>query len=112
MPNLAGDVMIPSIDFAASETALDAADKAALDKVVAQVKGRCGTLLVSGFSRHNTRDTRRYLQNLADFRALNVARYLSSRGVTMWIDYQGFIVKSDDKTGTLSRRVEVRWRPA
>ena len=76
------------------------------------MKGRCGTLLVSGFSRHNSRDSRRYLQNLADFRALAVAQYLSTHGVTMWIDYQGFVIRSVGPNAGSHRRAEIRWTPA
>ena len=112
VPTLDGDAVIPAIEFKASEITLDAADKAALNRVIPTVKDRCGTLLVSGFSRFNTTDSRKYLQNLADFRAQAVAEYLSSKGVSMWIDYRGYIVKAPADTGSLYRRADIRWRPA
>ena len=76
------------------------------------MSGKCGVLQVSGFSRFNTTDSRRYLQNLADFRAKAVADYLSKKGITMWIDFQGFIVRSNESNASLYRRVEIRWTPA
>jgi outer membrane protein OmpA-like peptidoglycan-associated protein len=112
VPTLTGQVVLPQIDFAPSEITLDNADKAQLDKVLKEMKGKCGTLLVSGFSRHNTTDSKTYLQNLANFRAQAVADYLSSKGLTMWIDYQGFIIKSNDKNASANRRAELRWIPA
>ncbi|MFM9226406.1 MAG: OmpA family protein [Actinomycetota bacterium] len=112
VPALAGDPVMPAISFGASDTALDARDRAALDRVIKQVKGRCGTLMVSGFSRHNTKDSAKYLQNLADFRARAVAEYLSKRGIDMWIDYQGFVIREDGPGGAIHRRAEIRWRPA
>ena len=111
-PTLSGDVVVPAIDFAPSETTLDRGDMARLDRVIKQVKGRCGTLLVSGHSRFNPRDSRRYLQNLADFRAQAVAEYLSSKGVDMWITYAGHVVRAEPSLGSQYRRVEVRWQPA
>jgi outer membrane protein OmpA-like peptidoglycan-associated protein len=52
------------------------------------------------------------LQNLADFRAQAVADYLSSKGLTMWINFQGFVIKSNDKDAGTNRRVAVYWTPA
>ena len=112
VPTLAGQVVLPQIDFAPSEITLDNGDKAQLDKVLKEMTGKCGTLLVSGFSRHNTTDSKTYLQNLANFRAQAVADYLSGKGLTMWIDYQGFIIKSNDKNASANRRAELRWIPA
>jgi outer membrane protein OmpA-like peptidoglycan-associated protein len=80
--------------------------------VVKEMKGKCGTLLVSGFSRHNPTDTKKYLQNLADFRAQAVANYLSGKGVNMWINYQGFIIRSNDKGASVNRRVALHWTPS
>ncbi|MEN9553595.1 MAG: hypothetical protein RLY24_1190, partial [Actinomycetota bacterium] len=111
-PQLSGQLVVPQIDFAASETTLDATDKALLDKALKEMKGKCGTLLVSGFSRFNTTDSIRYLQNLADFRAQAVADYLSSKGLNMWIHFQGFIIKSNDKSAGTNRRATVYWTPA
>ncbi len=112
MPALAGQMLVPQIDFEASEIKLDAGDKAKLDKALVDMKGKCGVLQVSGFARYNTTDSKRYLQNLADFRAKAVADYLSSKGLIMWIEYQGFIVKSDDQISGVNRRVEIHWTPA
>jgi hypothetical protein len=112
VPALTGDAVVPPIEFKASEITLDAADKAVLDRVVTSVKGRCGTLMVSGISRYNDTDSRKYLQNLADFRARAVAEYLSTHGVHMWIDYRGYIVKAPSESGSLYRRADIRWRPA
>ena len=112
VPTLDGDAVVPPIEFNASEVTLDSGDKAVLDRVISSVKDRCGTLLVSGFSRHNTTDSRKYLQNLADFRARAVAEYLSTHGVHMWIDYRGYIVKAPPESGSLFRRADIRWRPA
>jgi len=111
-PQLSGQLVVPQIDFAASETTLDATDKALLDKALKEMKGKCGTLLVSGFSRFNTTDSLKYLQNLADFRAQAVADYLSSKGLNMWIHFQGFIIKSTDKSAGTNRRATVYWTPA
>ena len=111
-PQLSGQLVVPQIDFAASETTLDATDKALLDKALKEMKGKCGTLLISGFSRFNTTDSLKYLQNLADFRAQAVADYLSSKGLNMWINFQGFIIKSTDKDAGINRRVAVYWTPA
>jgi outer membrane protein OmpA-like peptidoglycan-associated protein len=104
-------MILPAVDFGPSEIELDKKDKARLREVAKEVKGRCGTLFLSGFSRFNDKDSERYLQNLANFRAEAVADYLSSIGVKMWLVYQGFIVKSNDSSG-LYRRVELRWEPA
>jgi outer membrane protein OmpA-like peptidoglycan-associated protein len=112
IPTLAGQLLLPQIDFAASEITLDKGDKALLDKALKEMKGKCGTLLVSGFSRFNDRDSQKYLQNLADFRAQAVADYLSSKGLTMWINFQGFVIKSNDKDAGTNRRVAVYWTPA
>jgi hypothetical protein len=111
-PTLAGQLVLPQIDFGPSEITLDARDKARLDEVVKEMKGKCGTLLVSGFSRHNPTDTKKYLQNLADFRAQAVANYLSGKGVNMWINYQGFIIRSNDKGASVNRRVALHWTPS
>jgi outer membrane protein OmpA-like peptidoglycan-associated protein len=111
IPELRGDMILPAVDFGPSEIKLDKEDKARLREVAKEVKGRCGTLFLSGFSRFNDKDSERYLQNLANFRAEAVADYLSSIGVKMWLVYQGFIVKSNDSSG-LYRRVELRWEPA
>jgi outer membrane protein OmpA-like peptidoglycan-associated protein len=112
VPVLAGQIVLPQIDFAASEIALDAKDKVQLDQVIKAMKGKCGTLLVSGFSRHNKTDSNRYLQNLADFRAQAVANYLSGKNLNMWINYQGFIIKSNDKSAGANRRVALYWNPS
>jgi outer membrane protein OmpA-like peptidoglycan-associated protein len=112
IPILAGQLLLPQIDFAASEITLDKGDKALLDKAFKEMKGKCGTLLVSGFSRFNNRDSQKYLQNLADFRAQAAADYLSSKGLTMWINFQGFVIKSNNKDAGTNRRVAVYWTPA
>jgi outer membrane protein OmpA-like peptidoglycan-associated protein len=112
VPVLAGQIVLPQIDFAASEIALDAKDKVQLDQVIKAMKGKCGTLLVTGFSRHNKTDSNRYLQNLADFRAQAVANYLSGKNLNMWINYQGFIIKSNDKSAGANRRVALYWNPS
>jgi hypothetical protein len=112
IPALAGQLVLPQIDFAPSEITLDAADKALLDKALKDIRGKCGTLLVSGFSRYNNTDSKKYLQNLADFRAQAVADYLSGKGLTMWISYQGFVIKSNEKNASANRRVSVYWTPA
>jgi outer membrane protein OmpA-like peptidoglycan-associated protein len=112
VPVLAGQIVLPQIDFAASEIALDAKDKVQLDQVIKAMKGKCGTLLVTGFSRHNKTDSNRYLQNLADFRAQAVANYLSGKNLNMWINYQGFIIKSNDKNAGANRRVALYWTPS
>jgi hypothetical protein len=96
IPALAGQLVLPQIDFAPSEITL----------------GKCGTLLVSGFSRYNNTDSKKYLQNLADFRAQAVADYLSGKGLTMWIAYQGFVIKSNERDASANRRVSVYWTPA
>jgi hypothetical protein len=112
IPALAGQLVLPQIDFAPSEITLDAADKALLNKALKDIRGKCGTLLVSGFSRHNNTNSKKYLQNLADFRAQAVADYLSGKGLTMWITYQGFVIKSNEKDASTNRRVSVYWTPA
>jgi hypothetical protein len=111
-PSLAGQLVLPQIDFGPSEITLDATDRAQLDKVAKDMDGKCGTLLVSGFSRFNNTDSRRYLQNLADFRAKAVADYLSSKGLTMWISYKGFVIRSNDNAASANRRVALYWTPA
>ena len=112
IPVLAGQLVLPEINFAPSEITLDAGDRAKLDKVAREMRGKCGTLLVSGFSRHNNTDTRRYLQNLADFRAKAVADYLSGKGLLMWISYQGFVVRAPASDTGNHRRVSVYWTPS
>ena len=112
IPTLNGQLVLPQIDFAASEITLDAGDKAQLDKAMKDMKGKCGTLLVSGYSRQNNVDSRRYLQNLADFRAQAVANYLSGKGLTMWISYQGFIIRPAAGDTETYRRVSVYWTPS
>ena len=112
IPTLAGQLVLPRIDFAASEITLDAGDKALLDKALAEMKGKCGTLMVTGYARHNRTDSRRYLQNLADFRAQAVADYLSGKGLTMWITYQGFVIKAPGSSAGEYRRASLYWTPS
>jgi outer membrane protein OmpA-like peptidoglycan-associated protein len=112
VPTPKGDMVLPAIDFAASEITLDDADKAALDKVAKAVGDRCGTLLVTGYSRFNDKDSKKYLQNLADFRAKAVSDYLSRIGVDMWIVYRGYVVKAGENDAQRFRRAEIRWVPA
>ncbi|CAB4651754.1 unannotated protein [freshwater metagenome] len=112
IPTLAGQLVLPDIQFGPSDITLDAGDKAQLDKAFKEMKGKCGTLLVSGFARHNNTDTKKYLQNLADFRAQAVADYLSRKGLTMWIDYQGFVIKPKKGDDNTHRRVVIHWTPS
>ena len=112
IPTLLGQLVLPNIEFSASEITLDAGDKAQLDTALKEMKGKCGTLLVSGFARHNNTDSRRYLQNLADFRAQAVADYLSSKGLIMWISYQGFVIKPNAGDPATYRRATLYWTPS
>ncbi len=108
-PSLLGEQLLPDTFFGPSDLILSSGDKAKLDKLANTMANKCGTLLVSGFSRHNTTNTPKYLSNLALFRAQAVADYLSRKGLNMWIKYQGFVVKSNEPSGRLIRRVELRW---
>ena len=108
-PTLLGEQLLPDTFFGPSDLVLSSRDKAQLDKLANTMANKCGTLLVSGFSRHNITNTPKYLSNLALFRAQAVADYLSRKGLNMWIKYQGFVVKSNDPSGRLIRRVELRW---
>ncbi|CAB4633901.1 unannotated protein [freshwater metagenome] len=109
-PMLLGDsLLVDRIIFDATSPVLDTRDKARLDRVARQLRGRAGVLLISGFARQNLIDSSKFLKNLSVERARNVANYLSSNGVRAWIRFDGYGAITRKPGTTADRRVEIRW---
>jgi outer membrane protein OmpA-like peptidoglycan-associated protein len=109
-PILLGDaLLVDRIIFDATSPALDARDKAQLDRVARELRGRAGVLLISGFARQNLIDGSKFLKNLSVERARNVANYLSTNGVRAWIRFDGFGAVTSEPGTAADRRVEIRW---
>jgi outer membrane protein OmpA-like peptidoglycan-associated protein len=107
--------LVRSVDriiFDAASSALDARDRAQLNRLARELRGRGGVLLISGFARQNLIDDSKFLMNLSTERARNVANYLSSQGVRAWIRFDGYGAITT-KPGTAGdRRVDIRWSSA
>jgi outer membrane protein OmpA-like peptidoglycan-associated protein len=112
-PQLEGESLsVDRINFDPASPALDAGDRAQLNRIARELRGRGGVLLISGFARQNLIDGPKFLTNLSRERACNVAYYLSSQGVRAWIQFNGYGAVTT-KPGTIDeRRVEIRWSSA
>ena len=112
-PILFGEsLLVDRIIFDATSPLLDTRDRAQLDRLARELRGRAGLLLISGFARQNLIDGSKFLKNLSIERARNVANYLSSQGVRAWIRFDGYGATTS-KPGTADdRRVEIRWSTA
>jgi outer membrane protein OmpA-like peptidoglycan-associated protein len=109
-PKLIGSNLgVSRIIFDPASPLLDSGDRAQLDRIVAQLTGKGGLVLISGFARQNLTDSRGFLSNLSVERAKAVAMYLSGRGVRAWIRYQGYGAVTREMGTYEDRKVEIRW---
>jgi outer membrane protein OmpA-like peptidoglycan-associated protein len=104
-----GDLLTEVMYFKPNSAVLTPRTVQLLNQVARTINSRGGNLYVSGFARKNGIDTPRYLRNLSEQRALAVAMHLSSRGVRLWTNYQGFGAVTKEIGTPAERRVEVRW---
>ena len=112
-PILFGESMlVDRIIFDATSPLLDARDRAQLNRLARELRGRAGLLLISGFARQNLIDGSKYLKNLSLERAQNVANYLSTKGVRAWIRFDGYGAITNEPGTAADRRVEIRWSSA
>ena len=112
-PILFGEsLLVDRIIFDATSPLLDARDRAQLDRLARELRGRAGLLLISGFARQNLIDGSKFLKNLSIERARNVANYLSSQGVRAWIRFDGYGAITTEPGTANDRRVEIRWSSA
>lgn len=108
-PVLAGKKVVDAIIFEPANDALDAADFVLLNKMVSYVRSNGGQVLIVGFARQNGVDSAAFLKDLSLRRARNVAKYLSDRGVRVWIRYDGFGAATKAIGNPKDRKVEIRW---
>ena len=106
---LIGKRIADSIIFDPASPRLDKIDFKILDKVAVYVANNGGTVLISGFARRNGVDSLEYLKKLSLSRAENVAKYLSERGVRVWIRFEGYGPVTQAIGNPTDRKVEVRW---
>ncbi|CAB4642806.1 unannotated protein [freshwater metagenome] len=112
-PILFGEsLLVDRIIFDATSPLLDARDRAQLDRLARELRGRAGLLLISGFARQNLIDGSKFLKNLSIERARNVSNYLSSQGVRAWIRFDGYGAITTEPGTANDRRVEIRWSSA
>lgn len=108
-PVLAGKKVVDAIIFEPANDALDAPDFVLLKKMVSYVRSNGGQVLIVGFARQNGVDSAAFLKDLSLRRARNVAKYLSDRGVRVWIRYDGFGAATKAIGNPKDRKVEIRW---
>jgi hypothetical protein len=108
-PVLAGKKVVDAIIFEPANDALDAPDFVLLNKMVSYVRSNGGQVLIVGFARQNGVDSAAFLKDLSLRRARNVAKYLSDRGVRVWIRYDGFGAATKAIGNPKDRKVEIRW---
>jgi outer membrane protein OmpA-like peptidoglycan-associated protein len=108
-PSLTGDLLAEVLYFKPNSSELTPRTISVLNGLARSLNAKGGNLMVSGFARKNGIDTPRYLRNLSEQRAVAVAMYLSSRGVRLWTNYQGFGAVTKEIGTPAERRVEVRW---
>jgi outer membrane protein OmpA-like peptidoglycan-associated protein len=104
---LAGSLAGKPIRFAHCSADLDRGDKRALRSMARQIKGTLGVVYVTGFA-GRTSDTDKP-RAMSMERARAVAEFLASRGVRVWIRFDGLgdrLAKGRER----DRRVEVRFR--
>ncbi len=112
-PILFGDsLLVDRIIFDPTSPVLDSRDKAQLDRLSRELRGRAGLLLISGFARQNLIDGSKFLKNLSIERARNVANYLATQGVRAWIRFDGYGAITTEPGTATDRRVEIRWSSA
>ena len=98
-----------AIIFDPASPALDRADRLSLDRAVKFLKGKNGSVMVTGFARQNLRDSRTFLKTLSLQRARAVSEYLSRHGVKCWIRYNGVGAVTTAEGTAHDRKVELRW---
>jgi outer membrane protein OmpA-like peptidoglycan-associated protein len=106
VPVLFGSRVMPPVYFSAGLANLDAKDKKALDDVAERIIGSTNRIFITGFGRLGG-GADEELVAVSKARARNVANYLVSKGVRVWIRYYGagsFAGTGDWK----DRRVEIR----
>ena len=92
--------------FKAYSATLDGADRKILDKFVGRVSNSNKSIYITGYA-HMKGSTKSEILETSLARARNVARYLASKGVRVWIRYDG--AGSPAKgAGWKDRRVELR----
>jgi outer membrane protein OmpA-like peptidoglycan-associated protein len=105
-------LLVDRIIFDATSPLLDVRDRAQLDRLARELRGRAGLLLISGFARQNLIDGSKFLKNLSIERARNVANYLSTKGVRAWIRFDGYGAITNEPGTANDRRVDIRWSNA
>ena len=105
-PELFGAQIVTPVYFTAASATLDAADKKALNVAAARVANSTKRLFITGFARLGG-GADQELAAISTARAKNVAQYLASKGIRVWIRYYG--VGALKGTGQWQdRRVEIR----
>ena len=101
-----GTVASSPILFKAFSAALDAGDRRSLDKFAKQIGVTSKRVYITGFA-HLAGSSRKEVAATSLARARNVARYLASKGVRVWITYFGAGAPAKS-AGWKDRRVELR----
>ena len=109
---LGNSLLVDRIIFDAASPALDARDKAQLNRLARELRGRAGMLLISGFARQNLIDSSKFLKNLSIERARNVANHLSNQRGRAGIRFDGYGATTSNPGTADDRRVEIRWSTA
>ena len=109
--NLIGEVFSDAVIFDPASPALDRTDRLTLDKAIRFLRGKNGSVMVTGFARQNLRDSTEFLKTLSLQRARAVSNYLSKRGVKCWIRYNGLGAVTKTEGTPADRKVELRWVP-
>lgn len=108
LPVLQGKSLGAPVFFDADSSSISTKQREALRQVAQHAKQNLGRVLVTGFVKSSGLGVRAE-KKLATARALSVAKYLSSQGVNVWIDYAGFGALSSANSKSTDRRVEIRW---
>ena len=106
VPVLFGSRVMPPVYFNSGLANLDAKDKKALDDVAERIIDSTNRIFITGFGRLGG-GTDKELVAVSTARARNVANYLVSKGVRVWIRYYG-AGSFAGTGGWKDRRVEIR----
>ncbi len=106
---LSGRALSRALYFAPASAHLDRWDRRMLQMVAQRIKSKKGEVLITGYARQNLTDTANFLMDLSVRRALAVAHYLVSQGVTCTIKYDAVGARTTTVGTPIDRRVEIRW---
>ncbi len=111
VPVLTGTKIIDPIYFDPNSAKIDKTDIAKLKKLAEALRGKKGTLLVTGFVRY-TNVSASAMKKIATLRAIETTKQLAKLGITATIGYFGYGPHNTAAPKATDRKVEFRWIPA